>query len=206
MARFVILALLGVLLPLSCGLIGGDDTADQIRPTTTIPVFQAPTPTPTPTPRPTPTPTPAPPTPTPAPPTLTPTPVTEVIASEDWESGGFSGGSGWLSAWTVQEGSDAVVTTQNTPFAGVNHLRLRSSDGYVSRDVNLSGKSGVHLSFYAKVQSFEGSDTATAQVSPDGTNWTTVKTWTGGRLGQRLQACGHRPEWLLDDLSVLYRL
>ena len=104
--------------------------------------------------------------------------MTEVIASEDWESGGFSGGAGWLSAWTVQGGSDAAVTTQNTPFAGVNHLRLRSSDGYVSRVVNLSGNSEVHLSFYAKVQSFEGSDSATAQVSPDGTNWTTVKTWT----------------------------
>ena len=58
-------------------------------------------------------------------------------------------------------------------------MRLQSSDGYVQRDVNLSGQTGVHLTFYAKVESFEGSDGALAQVSSDGVNWTTVKTWTG---------------------------
>ena len=45
------------------------------------------------------------------------------------------------------------------------------------RDVNLSGQTGVHLTFYAKVESFEGSDSAAVLVNPDG-NWTTVKTWT----------------------------
>ena len=70
------------------------------------------------------------------------------------------------------------MTTQQTPFAGTYHLRLRSSDGYASRDVNLSGQTGVHLTFYAKVSSFEGSDNAAALVSSDGSNWTTVKSWT----------------------------
>ena len=57
-------------------------------------------------------------------------------------------------------------------------MRLRGSDGYVKREVNLSGKSGVHLTFYAKVNSFEGSDSARARVSTNGVSWTTVKTWT----------------------------
>ena len=108
----------------------------------------------------------------------TATPVPSVIASDDWESGEISGGTGWLSAWTEQGGGDTSVTSQNSPFAGTYHLRLRSADGYASRDLDLSGRSGVHLTFYAKVSSFEGSDNASVMVSSDGTNWSTVKTWT----------------------------
>ena len=46
---------------------------------------------------------------------------------------------------------------------------------------DLSGRSEGDKSetFRAKVESFEGSDSARVMVSPDGTNWTTVKTWTG---------------------------
>ena len=151
-------------------------------PAPTATLVPAPTPTPVPeptaTPTPTPTTTPVPaPTPTPAP-TATPTPAPPaVIASEDWESGGLSGGTGWLSSWSTQGGNDTAVTTQNSPYEGSYQLRLRSSDGYASRDVNLSGKSGVHLTFRVRVNSFESSDTAAVLVSSDGSNWTTVKTY-----------------------------
>ena len=104
--------------------------------------------------------------------------LSAVAASDDWESGGFSGGTGWLSVWTVLGGSDTNVTSGNSPYAGVFHLRLRGSDGYASRDVDLSGRTGDHLTFRAKVESFEGGDSATVSVSPDGTNWTVVRTWT----------------------------
>ena len=83
-----------------------------------------------------------------------------------------------MSPWSVQGGNDAIVTSQNSPFEGNSHLRLRSSDGYASRDVNLSGQTGVHLKFYAKVDSFEGSDYASVLVSPDNVTWTTVKLFT----------------------------
>ena len=106
-------------------------------------------------------------------PTATPTP--SPLATENWESGGFSGGSGWLNPWSVQGGKDVAVTSQNSPFQCGSHFRLRSSDGYASRDVNLSGQTGVHLKFYAKVDSFEGSDYASVLVSPDGVIWTEVK-------------------------------
>lgn len=107
------------------------------------------------------------------------TPVTPgVIANDGWESGDFSGGSGWLNPWTVQGGANVAVTKGDGPHDGIHHLRLRSSDGRVSRDVDLSGRSGVHLTFFAKVSSFESGDTADVEVSPDGTSWTTVKTFT----------------------------
>ena len=112
------------------------------------------------------------------PPTPTPVPLPAVAASDDWESGGFSGGTGWLNNWTVLGGSDTNVTSKNAPYAGLYHLRLRGNDGYASRDLDLSGRTGDHLTSYAKVESFEGSDSATVSVSPDGTNWTVVKTWT----------------------------
>ena len=64
------------------------------------------------------------------------------------------------------------------PLAGAFHLRLQHSDGYAKRDLNLSGHTGVHLTFYAKLVSFEGNDTAEVQVSPDGVTFTTVKTYT----------------------------
>ena len=147
-------------------------------PPTPTPVPPTPTPVPpTPTPVP-PTPTPVPPTPTPVPPTPTPVPLPAIAASDDWESGNFSGGSGWLSNWTVLGGQDTNVTSQNSPYVGVFHLRLRGSDGYASRDVDLSGRSSVHLTFRAKVESFEGSDSANVSVSSDGISWTVVRTWT----------------------------
>ena len=78
----------------------------------------------------------------------------------------------------VLGGSDTSVTSSNAPFAGNFHLRLQKKDGYASRDVDLSGRTGDHLTFYAQVDSFEGNDSAEALVSSDGTNWTTVRTWT----------------------------
>ncbi len=85
-----------------------------------------------------------------------------------------------MNPWSVQGGNDAAVTTQNSPFEGGSHLRIRGSDGYASRDVNLAGQTGVHLKFYAKVEGFEGSDTASVLASPDGVTWTTVKLFAAG--------------------------
>ena len=173
-------------------------------PPTPTPVPPTPTPVPpTPTPVP-PTPTPVPPTATPVPPTATPVPLPAVAASDDRESGGFSAGTGWLSVWTVLGGSDTNVTSGNSPYAGIYHLRLRGSGGYASRDVDLSGRSGDHLTFRAKVESFEGGDSATVSVSPDGTNWTVVKTWTS--IDSDSMVCGHRPGQLRDDKPVLCRV
>jgi prepilin-type N-terminal cleavage/methylation domain-containing protein len=101
--------------------------------------------------------------------------VTE-LAADDFESGDWSGGTGWLDDWWHQ--GDARITKSGKPYGGKYHLRLRRSTGYVKRAVNLAGKSGVRLQFQAKVKSFEGSDFAQALVSSNGVDWTVVRKWT----------------------------
>jgi hypothetical protein len=102
----------------------------------------------------------------------------EVIAWDDFNSGLWTGGGGWLGNWT-HSGEAAVINT-GTPYEGNYHLRLRSSTGFVSRSVDLSHQVGAHLRFWAKVDGFESDDSAICQVSPNGSAWTTVHTWNNG--------------------------
>ena len=112
-------------------------------------------------------------------PTPQPTPAgPPALASEPWESGDFAGGTGWLNPWSVQGGGNAAVVTQGGAQAGTYHLQLRSSNGYVNRDVDLSIVAGARLQLWGKVSSFEGADSASALVSPNGVDWTAVRTWT----------------------------
>ncbi len=100
----------------------------------------------------------------------------EMIAWDDFENGGFTGGGGWLTDWTYSGYAD--VTTLGTPYEGTYHLRLRSSTGVVSRPVDLSRQVNAHLRFWAKVNSFEPANTVICQVSKNAADWTTVYTWT----------------------------
>lgn len=97
------------------------------------------------------------------------------IACDAFESGGWSGGQGWLWGWW-HEGASAVTTT-GTPHGGTYHLRLRSSTGYVDRALDLSGQSNVHLQFWSKVNSFEAGDLLDLLVGPSG-SMAVAKTWT----------------------------
>ena len=105
------------------------------------------------------------------------TPIQYGIASDDFESGGWNGGTGWLWGWWYQ--GDSAVTTLGGPYEGSYHLRLRSSTGYVDRALDLSGKTSVHLQFWAKADSFEAGETATCNIY-DGVAWDTVHTWVDG--------------------------
>ena len=98
------------------------------------------------------------------------------LATDDFESGGWSGGSGWVDAWHRQGSSS--VTGDGSPYEGSYHLGMEKGNSYVERAANLSGQSGLHLQFQAKVSAFEGDDYMECLVSPDDTNWTAVKTWT----------------------------
>lgn len=98
-----------------------------------------------------------------------------VVASDGFESGNYSGGTGWLGSWTAT--GDVSILTTSGPHSGTRHVRLRQSTGDLKRSVNLSGRTGVHLKFWAKVSSFEGNDRADVKVSADGTNFTIVKTF-----------------------------
>ena len=99
----------------------------------------------------------------------------EVIASDDFESGGWTGGNGWLDDWSPSGTSS--VTTSGVPYEGTYHLLLSSNDGYARRSVDLSIVPSARLQFWAKVDSFEGGEEAYCYISPDGIDWTQVYYW-----------------------------
>jgi hypothetical protein len=97
------------------------------------------------------------------------------IAIENFESGEWSGGSGWSDNWT--HGGTSSVTSTGAPYEGNYHLLLQDSDGNVRRPLDLSEQGVVHLTFWAKAESFEGSENARARISSNGVDWTTVHEW-----------------------------
>jgi len=100
------------------------------------------------------------------------------LATDDFESNSWSGGSGWLGSW-YHEG-DALITKSGSPYEGEYHLQLRRDSGYVKRGVDLLGESNVYLILRAKAKSFKKDDTAECLVSSGSENWTTLRTWVDG--------------------------
>ena len=109
-------------------------------------------------------------------PTITTLP--DDVIDDDFESGGTSGGTGWTGAWTLA--GDASVISQGSPHQGSFHLRLRRGTGVATREVDLSGKSGVQAQFWAKADSFETGETATFEISTDDSSYTVLHTWVEG--------------------------
>lgn len=109
-------------------------------------------------------------------PVAAPTPPPYRLAWDDFESGGWTWGGGWLANW-YHTGDSSIVST-GAPYEGTYHMQLRAATGYVNRSLNLSGVTNARLQFRAKAASFVSGNTATASVSSDGSNWTTVQTWT----------------------------
>ena len=100
------------------------------------------------------------------------------FASDDFESGGWTGGSGWLADWAPA--GEASVVTSGTPYEGSYHLQLLSSTGYVERSVDLSAQSSVRLQFWAKATGWDAGEGAQLLISSDGTDWTVAYTWVNG--------------------------
>ncbi len=98
------------------------------------------------------------------------------IASDDFESGGWNGGSGWTGGYSHSGTAD--VTTSGGAHDGSFHLRLRSDDALVTRQVNMSGVTNARLQFYWKAASFERGEHAYVGVY-DG-SWHTVLTIDNG--------------------------
>lgn len=104
------------------------------------------------------------------------TPVS--LASDGFESRNFSGGSGaWVGSWATS-GDISLRWRRDNPHTGSGHVRFRRNSGYMERQANLAGAGSVHLTFWAKVSSFEGNDTAIVWFSPDGVNYSQVYTLT----------------------------
>jgi hypothetical protein len=98
-----------------------------------------------------------------------------VYATDGFETGNGSGGTGWGGAWTLS--GSATVTTTGTPNAGAYHLQLTGNGAFATRAVNLSGVTSARLIFDWKASSFESGETGAVDIY-DGTNWITVLTIT----------------------------
>ena len=96
--------------------------------------------------------------------------------TDDLESGGLTGGSGWIDNWTV---SAAPVTAEsaNSPNGGTYHL-LVDKGGDTKRSIDMSGQSSMRFKFWAKVTGLSGQRQGNAFISSNGTDWTEVRTWT----------------------------
>jgi hypothetical protein len=108
---------------------------------------------------------------------ITVIPATVVLASDGFESGNYSGGTGWRTSWT-RSGDVSIRTNTDGPQQGSRHVRLRARNDLLRRSVNLTGVTNAQLTFWAKVRSFESSDSARVRVSANGSSFTTVMTFT----------------------------
>lgn len=98
-----------------------------------------------------------------------------ILAAEDWESGDFNGGTGWLeSSWTISD-TGVIVFDSEEPI-GTYHVRMHKTGQYLYRSVNLQGLSNVHLVFDWKGRSFEeDGNMALVEVNDNaGSGWVEV--------------------------------
>ena len=100
-----------------------------------------------------------------------------IYASDDFESGTTSGGEGWLTDWQLS--GNAAIITWGYPHDGNYHLRLREN-AEATRTLDLSKATRPKLKFWRKAFSLESGDYIYVKVSPDGTTWHTVATYTDG--------------------------
>jgi Flp pilus assembly protein TadG len=105
--------------------------------------------------------------------TYTASPVT--IASDDFNTNSWTGGTGWAGNWIAT--GTANTTSMNTP-QGADHARVAST-GRIDRIVDLSTVSGATLGYvFKKGGSWVTADRAYAEASLDGSTWTTLATYT----------------------------
>jgi len=106
-------------------------------------------------------------------------------AAEDWESGNYSGGTGWTGNWVETDsnnggptGGYVQNTTSGTPHEGSRHLMILGSNS-ISRTINLSNFLSPTLNFWRKTSSLDRDDESfTLDISNNGgLTWTTVLTF-----------------------------
>jgi len=100
------------------------------------------------------------------------------IATDTFETGAGSGGTGWGGNWSLT-GNASIVNT-GTPKNGSYHMQLTGNNGVASRAVNLAGYTSARLVFDWKANSFEAGETAVVEIY-NGTSWITVQTISDGQ-------------------------
>ena len=87
-------------------------------------------------------------------------------AIDDFESGGFTGGTGWLADWQTSGSVDIVQNGDSQ--SGSWHMRLRAGDGIAYRDVDLTGWNDTELTVWVRAKSFEDDEYARLMLGPPG--------------------------------------
>ena len=108
-------------------------------------------------------------------------PITGTAASDNLESNTYSGGTGWSSEWTEygEPTSPTAGDVRIVSDGGSHVIRLTDSDNgldAVERTANLDGATSATLSFDFKDGGLDYNETASVQISTDGTNYTTIAT------------------------------
>lgn len=99
----------------------------------------------------------------------------QTISGDNFDSGTWSGGTGWFDAWS-HSGTSSI---SNTNYASPGYcLRLALGDGIATRTVDLSNWTNVTLTYNFRAYSFEGNDHAYVRIF-DGA-WHTVQTIANG--------------------------
>ena len=106
--------------------------------------------------------------------------------SDGFESGDWSGGLHWSTAWEHQD--SAAITPSRAPYSGSQHMEITGPSGMAKRQVDLSDFRAAQLRFWAKGSHFESGDMVDCLVSGDGITWYSLITWTS------------------DDSDLIYRL
>src|SRR3989344_2620797 len=120
------------------------------------------------------------------------------VASDNFDSGGWNGGTGWNGDWVHQGGDNAQVVVR---FPGNYQLKLRGDDGYVVRRANVVGYESLRISFWGRTLSYETDDSSEFLISGDGVNWHLLKEFTSADV---LDSSGNYNYYDLDlDLVAL---
>jgi hypothetical protein len=103
-----------------------------------------------------------------------------VIAREEFETGNWSGGTGWDGPWT--DTGLSSVTTTGDPYEGIHHALLNGATDRIERSVDISNAQGYEIlvQFWANAKSFHNDDTVEFLISPDGSSWETAEQWVNG--------------------------
>jgi hypothetical protein len=127
-----------------------------------------------------------------------------IVASDDFESGGLDGGSGWASDWFVDEGTAASVRCGD---GGPGACALVVGPGWVDRPVDLGGRDRALVVVQVGVpDGVEPSAAASLELTADSstTEWRTGVTFGGGDAGSGFQT--HEVEVHAEELTSTFGL
>jgi chitinase len=96
-----------------------------------------------------------------------------VIAADDFESGSFSGGTGWSGSWT----GDGTIDADRPPHSGAYQAHVVYAQS-LSRTIDLTGQSSVSIRYWFKGYGMDFGDSAVVEFY-DG-SWNVIQTMIDG--------------------------